>query len=350
MTLDDHEIADQFARDFTPAGEDCTRAPIVEEATVAYRDYVHARNPAPDEARARREPRQLLVPFRRWRRQILRAGHAHAALRPWRAAADDRREQMEALLEWMMRLQARSEVRRDQRAVRGRDQRRTASRLVDDVVRTGSRAGVDGAPGPAPQSRQRQVERDAVPAAARPDHRAHRRDTGSSSSCFSPATCTAAITRRCASVEGSKYESHRPSTSWRRTGQPAAAGERGGVRPSLHRRPDVRQHVAYEVLLERFHGEVSAVMHVKVEYIGRDEVTGTGRVVPEVEWNVIRTLTDDGASAGARYSSRPRPQQVPAEHPRQTGSGERSMAGRISFVGSGGADELDAGAGCPARR
>lgn len=84
--------------------------------------------------------------------------------------------------------------------------------------------------------------------------------------------------------------------------------------------------VDYEVVLERFHGEVSAVMHISVDYPQRDEVTSPGRApAPEVEWNVIRTLTDPGP---AGWSAQPEPPTSDAE----SSSGESVMAGRISFV------------------
>jgi hypothetical protein len=67
-----------------------------------------------------------------------------------------------------------------------------------------------------------------------------------------------------------------------------------------------KTNVDYVVLLDQFHTQMSGVMHVKVDYVKREQVTGVGRsIVPEVTWNVIRTLTDDGAerwvplSAGA---------------------------------------------------
>ena len=45
MTLDDHEIADQFARDFCPPPETAVPDTYLGEATVAYREYVEAISP-----------------------------------------------------------------------------------------------------------------------------------------------------------------------------------------------------------------------------------------------------------------------------------------------------------------
>jgi phosphodiesterase/alkaline phosphatase D-like protein len=45
MTLDDHEIADQFARDFTPPAKDVSQDTYLNEASVAYREYTQAMNP-----------------------------------------------------------------------------------------------------------------------------------------------------------------------------------------------------------------------------------------------------------------------------------------------------------------
>ncbi len=90
------------------------------------------------------------------------------------------------------------------------------------------------------------------------------------------------------------------------------------------------RRVDYEVILERFHGEVSAVMHIRVVWTQRDEVTSADRaLVPEVEWNVIRTLTDPGPAA---WSEQPKPLTVDPLADAETSSGESVMAGRISFV------------------
>jgi len=107
----------------------------------------------------------------------------------------------------------------------------------------------------------------------------------------------------------------------KRTLKPGAEGEPG---------------IEYEIQLERFHGDVSAVMHVQVDYLVRDEVTNPARVLlPEVEWNVIRTLTDPGPEGWAVPD-----EQAAGDSPRFQ-SGESVMAGRIAFVKPRTPDRLD---------
>jgi hypothetical protein len=90
--------------------------------------------------------------------------------------------------------------------------------------------------------------------------------------------------------------------------------------------------VAYEVTLERFHGDVSAVMHLKVDYVADQRVhkDAVYPVVPEVEWNVIRTLTDPGPEG---WLGEPAPVGLgdPATPP-EIKTGEAVMSGRISFA------------------
>jgi hypothetical protein len=68
--------------------------------------------------------------------------------------------------------------------------------------------------------------------------------------------------------------------------------------------------VPYEVVVDRFHGEVNAVMHLKVSHVERKHVTNSDPTwTPEVDWNVIRTVTDSPASAWQ-----------PAEHTASSGN------------------------------
>ena len=133
--------------------------------------------------------------------------------------------------------------------------------------------------------------------------------------------------------DGSKYEC---TTVHELAGGPANQLQLATVAEFDHRGTGAqtcRQELDYEVVLERFHSEVNAVMHLTVEYQDAGSFRRAAAVVPEVEWNVIRTLTDEGASRWSRrHDSRPRPQQVPtAAHPRD-GSWRAGDAGRISFV------------------
>jgi hypothetical protein len=80
--------------------------------------------------------------------------------------------------------------------------------------------------------------------------------------------------------------------------------------------------VSYEVVLEQFHTDACAVMYVRVNYVERNRITtGTRAFMPEVEWHVIRTLTDNAAQAWE-----------PVEDGIEAaGGGEPVMAGRMTF-------------------
>ncbi len=76
--------------------------------------------------------------------------------------------------------------------------------------------------------------------------------------------------------------------------------------------------VRYEVVLDRFHGDVSAVMHIKVSHRPHEPtVHSEDSLMPEVEWNVIRTVTDTGTAAWSAG---------------ERSAGEPVMGGHISFV------------------
>ena len=193
MVLDDHEIADQFARDFTPVLAKTAREAYREEATIAYRDYVHARNPAPDEARAGGNPDSFWYRFD--------VGGARFFILDTRTQRFDHgsprmidERQMGALLEWMC------------------DYRHDLKFIVTSVPFV---AQIDEEPaGPTrghvgtnrQQSRRLRSARPrpAIPPTTSGARRASSRSAtrssstsrgrGSSTSCFSPVTCTAAIT------------------------------------------------------------------------------------------------------------------------------------------------------------
>ena len=130
-----------------------------------------------------------------------------------------------------------------------------------------------------------------------------------------------------------KYESITVHELAGRTSQPAPAGARRRVRSPVHQAYGGQRQaraVDYEVTLERFHGEVSAVLHVKVEHKRRLQVFDKAvDVVPEVEWNVIRTLTDPGPTGWLKGEPGQRSLDLPVSGPP---IGESVMAGRISFV------------------
>jgi len=106
----------------------------------------------------------------------------------------------------------------------------------------------------------------------------------------------------------------------------ASEGER-------HRRQD--DTLVCDVVLEQFHSQVNAVLHLDVQFapVKADEQTlkdpdpanadgRTPRAVPIVDWNVIRTLTDSDASAWARDTTASDSDRFAAP----------AMGGRIEFV------------------
>jgi len=93
--------------------------------------------------------------------------------------------------------------------------------------------------------------------------------------------------------------------------------------------------VFYEVLLDQFHSQMNGVVHVKVSYVSREQLTRAGRAAtPEVEWCVIRTLTDDGATAWTAVGeAAPAPPCGTPEPPLASApkGGEPIMKGLITF-------------------
>ena len=92
---------------------------------------------------------------------------------------------------------------------------------------------------------------------------------------------------------------------------------------TLHNGRTRQGRIPYEITLDGFHGEVNAVLHLKVDYPRRRRVLRSDqRLVPEIEWHVVRTLTDNDAAAWrtARAANKTEAYQEP------------SMGGRITFV------------------
>jgi hypothetical protein len=111
----------------------------------------------------------------------------------------------------------------------------------------------------------------------------------------------------------------------------------------------------YEVVLDRFHGEINAVMHIKVSYDAKPPVkrspdeTVLPDLVPEIEWSVIRTLTDVGATAwvapppAVATSNDSPPTRLVAIKTKEDEPArwrEPTMSGRIAFVRMRKPDEL----------
>jgi hypothetical protein len=104
-------------------------------------------------------------------------------------------------------------------------------------------------------------------------------------------------------------------------------------------------YITYEIVLDRFHSEVNAVMHLAVEYVEGEQVTMPDKAfTPEVQWSVIRTLTDNDVSTWpvtqeAAGASQPSKADAPTSPEKQKPAGastawntEPVMTGRISFV------------------
>ena len=269
MVLDDHEIADQFARDFTPVLAKTAREAYREEATIAYRDYVHARNPAPDEARAGGNPDSFWYRFD--------VGGARFFILDTRTQRFDHgsprmidERQMGALLEWMC------DYRHDLKFIV------TSVPFVAqiDEERPGRLVDTWYEPAAEPASTERQApprnpandkwsatrfqpQRDQII-----EHIARQGIehvvflTGDMHCCYQASMRIG---------EGSKYAC---TTIHELGAGPANQLQLANVAEfaSPHR-GRTSGSIPYEVLFERFHGEVSAVMHVAVEYQDAD----TGR-------------------------------------------------------------------------
>jgi hypothetical protein len=316
MTLDDHEIADQYAEDFHSPNEDVPPTVYLREALAAYREYVAVRHPRPD---GRWTPSPNGGPY--W--YCFSHGRARFFVLDTRTRRNNGRgeivdaEQLHALLRWL------SESPRDNlkfvvtsvpfvaefdEAV-VQEERRWA-----DTVRPGTRRNAENDKWSAERfrgQRNRIIEH----------IHDHRIDhvvflTGDMHCCYHARMRIGTGTRYQSVVVhelagGPMNQLQLPNASefcMRRTGRTEGGG--GG------------NAVAYEVTLERFHSHVSAVLHLRVDYVPHDAVCQTdGRPRPRVEWNVIRTLTDIGPS-GWRDEDR-----ASSAHP-----GEVALGGRLDFA------------------
>jgi hypothetical protein len=346
-TLDDHEIADQFANDFWPRLEDVLPRTYLEEATVAYREYAHAMNPPPrtrtDEARQSRGPFWYKFDKGCTRFFVLdtRTQRFNGPDNP--QIIDD--AQMCELLKWMTDYkndlkfvvtsvsfvaqvnEARSEQipRWNKRPASEPGQPSAGAARADPSDSKEQRLNSENDKWSSDRfERQRSQIIDHI-AEHSVEHLVFL--AGDMHCCYH---ATMRITPQSPSIgPRPKYESitvHELAGGPVNQLQMADAGAFEGRCPRRTSRG-----VVYEVALERFHGDVNAVLHLKVEYVNREQITGQGRVfTPEIEWNVIRTLTDTGASAWADNADPARPQAV----------GEPVMAGRISFARKRTVDEL----------
>lgn len=347
MTWDDHEIADQFAVDFTPQADGVKPAEYLDEATIAYREYVQPRHPSCEGA-ARGKSKshwycfdkgatRFFVLDTRTQRYNNLAGQSGQMIDP---------DQMQALLDWMVR------YKNDVKFVV------TSVPFVADINENRSRESPKWNTHDTP-GRRGNDENDTWSAG----RFAHQRTqiirhifqqriervvflTGDMHCCYH---ATMRIGRE--DEYRKKYEC---ITVYELAGGPVnqlqlAKGtdfyprRTGRIADAVVSASGTPKDLSYEVMLNQFHSQVNAVMHVRVDYVERDDITTQGRAVtPEIEWNAIRTLTDNGALAWTvdgnpggtrdRYATDARGDTVRIHEP--------VMSGRITFARKRGSAEL----------
>jgi hypothetical protein len=306
MTLDDHEIADQFARDFQPPAAS-SGDEYLEKAMSVYSEYVAPRNPP------RIEPTRSGAAESYWYQ--FETGGARFFVLDTRTQRFDHKgqiidgEQMHRLLEWMKEFQ--NDVKFVVTSVPFVAEVH-ASEQFEILHKDGRRERVN------PQHdkwsatrfrRQREQIIDWI----------HEHDISRLVFLTGDLHCCYHATMRIG--RGSKYECmmvHELAGGPLNQLQLAAAVD--------FKTPCARvtaRQIPYEVVLERFHSQVNAVMHVKVEYVERERLSPAGRMrMPEVEWNVLRTLTDMRATDWKAVINRDASPYC----------GEPTMTGRIAFV------------------
>ena len=308
MTLDDHEIADQYARDFHPPKPLNVPDTYLHQSVPAYREYAHALNPPGPGGQAREDgpfwftfdkgATQFFVMDTRTQRYNDRGDKTGEIIDA---------DQMRAFLAWL-------------------GEHRTALKFVVTSVPFVAELNRRAA-GHSPDwyDGQRNSEQDKWTApqfAAQRDaiiEHIHRRRIEHLVFLTGDMHCCYHATLRIGHGE-TRYQStvvHELAGGPVNQLQLARAADF-----QHHRRARTSGQVDYEVTLERFHGDVSAVMHLTVDYVTSQRVARAASsgdhadaVVPEVEWNVIRTLTDPGPEGWLEGAA-----------------SEPVMSGRISFV------------------
>ncbi len=347
MTLDDHEIADQFARDFTPPNEKFTPDQYREAATVAYREYVHSRNPSSPPATGSdgRPVERFWYTFEKSGAKFFVLDTRMQRLddpekRPSKKSQIIDEEQMTALLRWM------TAYRQDLKFVV------TSVPFVaeineagaEEVITWNKRAGPKTAPdGPSqrkgnPANDKWSAERFSRQRDRIIDHIAGNNIerlvflTGDMHCCYH---ATMQVGEREQRTVGSKYDS---ITVHELAAGPVNQLQLGEVKEFNTRHAGrTLSGIPYESLMDRFHSEVNGVLYLGVRYEQRERVSCTDPlVVPEVEWNVIRTLTDNGPAAWGPQSpaaaGRPGRTSAAPLVPEAVRQGEPTMGGRIRFV------------------
>jgi phosphodiesterase/alkaline phosphatase D-like protein len=340
MTLDDHEIADQFARDFKPPNRLFSPTEYLHEASRAYREYANALSPPQENGQPKNGPYWYTFNKRKTRFFVL---DTRTQRHNGRGEIIDR-EQMQHLLAWMKEhpLDLKFVVTSVPFVAEVNEE--TSDQKEDwfkNKVSPAERSAANGghadaqSPGRNPEQDKWSAlafkrQRDAIIeniAASRIEHVVFL--TGDMHCCYH------ATMRIGCGLK--KYESV--------TVHELAGGPVNQLQLARAHDFDCRSvkrtacGVDYEVTLDRFHSEVSAVMHVKVEHKRRRQVFGKGtEIVPEVEWNVIRTLTDPGPDGWRTGAAGQRSLDLPVSGPP---IGESVMAGRISFVQKRSPEDLE---------
>jgi phosphodiesterase/alkaline phosphatase D-like protein len=345
MTLDDHEIADQFALDFTTPDPKSTAGEYLREATVAYREYVHSRNPSAGKTSG--EDSRPLGTF--W--YTFEKGSAHFFVLDTRMQRINNgedgqiidKDQMVQLLQWM------TDHRQDLKFVV------TSVPFVAEINETAAEAV------PTWNRRARHLpaanapERPANPANDKWNAARFRRQrdqiidhvaagnierlvflTGDMHCCYHATMRIGEQSQRTGT--GSKYDSI--------TIHELAAGPVNQLQLAEIAEFNTRHvgrtasEIPYEIVLDRFHSEVNAALYLSVKYEPRDRISVLDPpIVPEVEWNVIRTLTDNGPSAWVppkadnqgKQSAQGNQSAAPLVRD-AVRTGEPTMGGRIRFV------------------
>ncbi len=315
MTLDDHDIADQFACDFDPPSLAATADIYLRESAVAYREYVEVKNPPEPAAgasatgpfwyRFNKGAARFFVLDTRTQRfdRLAHHGDGDAA-----KIIDD--DQMAQLLQWMKQYKddlkfvvtsvpfvAQINDAANEKTVRWEEQTADGNPANDKWCAERFRG-----------QREQIIDFIAGEGIERLVFL-----TGDMHCCYH-------ATMRIG--EGEKYEC---TTVHELAGGPANQLQLANIREfdTLHNGRTRERKIPYEIALDQFHSEVNAVLHLKVDYPYRPQVLrGVGRRVPELEWNVVRTLTDNDAAAWR--TSPPANDAAPYKEP--------SMGGRISFV------------------
>ena len=317
MTLDDHEIADQYARDFNPPTTDYSPGRYLRQSTTAYREYADALNPPERNGHAALNGEPLWFTFDK--------GAAHFFVMDTRTQRWNKkrevidRDQMRALLKWLT-------------------EHRNALKFVVTSVPFVAEINISAAditydwydPGrnseqdkwTAPQFKDQREEIIEHIQCDKIEHLVFL--TGDMHCCYH---ATMRIGKGATRYESTVvHELAGGPVNQLQLGRAADFARHRKARTSAH-------NIDYEVTLERFHGDVSAVMHVRVDYVANHGIhkDAVSQVVPEVEWNVIRTLTDPGPEGWWPGEAQPVRDGETAK-PTEIKAGEAVMSGRISFA------------------